>query len=470
MHIALSLAALAGVVILVASICRRHDLPAPIVLVALGAAGSFLPFVPQVQLTSEVVLVGLLPPLLYATARQTSLVDFNANRRAILLLSIGLVAFTTAGVAVVTHTVVPDIGWAESFALGAVVAPPDAVSATAIARRIGIPRRIVTILEGESLLNDATALVALRTAIAVGGGVTVLDVGLDFVVAVVGGVVVGLVLYKVVARVRLRVTDPVIDTSLSLVTPFVAYVAAEEISGSGVLAVVIAGLLLGHQAPILQTAGSRIAERLNWRTVQFLLENAVFLLIGLQARWIVAEVAESDVPSADILRLCLATFAAVVVLRLVWVFPVRFLLVRPQADRATGQRPSWRYTAVVGWSGMRGVVTLAAAFAIPARFEYRETLILTALVVTAGTLFVQGSTLPWLVRRLGLTAPDAREDALARAACSRRRPRRGSASRAVRRRGGPVRHGRHPADAGRAAQYRSVGAARWHATWGGDAE
>ena len=416
MHVALILVALAALVVLVAAICRRFDLPAPIVLVAVGAAGSFVPGVPEVQLTSEVVLVGLLPPLLYSAALQTSLVDFNANRRAILLLSIGLVAFTTVGVAVVAYYVIPDVTWPAAFALGAVVAPPDAVSATAIARRIGIPRRIVTILEGESLLNDATALVALRTAIGVGGTVTVLGVGVDFLVAAAGGVVVGVLLYLVIGGVRKRVTDPVIDTSLSLLTPFVAYVAAEQVHGSGVLAVVISGLLLGHRAPVLQTATSRIAERLNWRTISFLLENAVFLLIGLQARWIIAAVADSGVPVGDVVKLCVSTFLAVVLLRVLWVFPARFLLIRPDPDTDTGHRPSWQHTAVIGWAGMRGVVTLAAAFAIPPSFAYRETLILTALVVAAGTLFVQGSTLPVLVRRLRLPRPDPREDALARAA------------------------------------------------------
>jgi len=418
-HIALSLAALAVVVVTVAGLSRRFDLPAPLILVALGAAASFLPWVPQVHLTSEVVLVGLLPPLLYAASLQTSLVDFNANRRAILLLSIGLVAFTTVGVALVAYTVIPAVSWPAAFALGAVVAPPDAVAATSIARRIGIPRRIVTVLEGESLLNDATALVALRTAIAVGAAgasVGVLDVGIDFVRAAVGGVAVGLVLFYAVGQLRRRVSDPLVDTSLSLVTPFVAYVAAEQIHGSGVLAVVVAGLLLGHKAPVLQTATSRIAERLNWRTIQFLLENTVFLLIGLQARWIIADVQASGVPVSDVVKLCVATFVAVVVLRLVWVFPARYLLVRPGPEPDTGKHPTWQHTAVLGWAGMRGVVTLAAAFAIPDRFDYRETLILTALVVAAGTLFVQGSTLPWLVRRLRLSAPDPREDALARAA------------------------------------------------------
>jgi Na+/H+ antiporter len=415
-EVALSLAALAAVVIVVVGFCGRFDLPAPLLLVGIGAGASFLPFVPEVHLTADVVLVGLLPPLLYSAALQTSLVDFNANRRPILLLSIGLVAFTTVGVAVIAYYAVPDVSWPAAFALGAVVAPPDAVSATAIARRIGIPRRIVTILEGESLLNDATALVALRTAIGLGGSVTVLGVGVDFAVAALAGVLVGVVLYLVVGKVRRQVTDPVIDTSLSLVTPFVAYVAAEEIHGSGVLAVVVAGLLLGHRAPVLQTAGSRIAERLNWRTISFLLENSVFLLIGLQARWIIAAVDAAGVPVLDVTRLCVSTFVAVVVLRLVYMFAARLLLVRPDVDRDTGEQPSWRHTTVLGWAGMRGVVTLAAAFAIPESFTYRDTLILTALVVAAGTLFVQGSTLPWLVRRLQLSAPDPREDALARAA------------------------------------------------------
>ena len=417
MHVALSLVALVGVVVAVVAGCRRIDAPAPLVLVAVGAAASFLPFVPEVHLSSEVVLVGLLPPLLYSTALQTSLVDFNTNRRPILLLSIGLIVVTTVGVGALVHAVVPGIRWPAALALGAVVAPPDAVAATAIGRRIGLPRRIVTILEGESLLNDATALVALRMSIlATTTAVSAVQVGVDFVIAAAGGLVVGVGLYAVLGWVRKHVTDPVLDTSVSLVTPFLAYVLAEQIHASGVLAVVITGLLLGHRSPVLLTASSRIAERLNWRTISFLLENAVFLLIGLQARWIFAAVARGNVPVRVVVLACLSTFAAVTVIRLVYVFPVRFLLVRPGADNETGQHPSWRDTLVVGWAGMRGVVTLAAAFAIPDSVRYREVLILVALFVTAATLFVQGLSLPWLVRRLRLRAPDAREDALARAA------------------------------------------------------
>jgi CPA1 family monovalent cation:H+ antiporter len=416
-HLALTVAVLVAVVTAVAAAARRLDLPAPLVLVALGAAASFVPFIPDIALTAELALVGFLPPLLYSAALQTSLVDFNANRRSILLLSIGLVAFTTVGVGVVVHLVVPGVDWPAAFALGAVVAPPDAVAATAIARRIGMPRRVVTILEGESLLNDATALVALRTSIgAAAGVVSVLHIGWDFLVAAGGGVAVGLLAYVVVAWVRKHVTDPVLDTSVSLVTPFAAYVAAESFHASGVLAVVVAGLTLGHRAPTLQTPSSRIAERLNWRTISFLLEHLVFLLIGLQARDILNAVVQGDVPLATVLWACVATLLAVIVTRLAWVFPARFLLVRPDAEPQTGQRPSWGYTTVIGWAGMRGVVTLAAAFVIPADFPQRDLLVLIALAVTAGTLFLQGSSLPWLVRRLRLSGPDPREDALARAA------------------------------------------------------
>src|SRR3954463_13656155 len=262
----------------------RLDVPAPFLLVVAGVLASFAPFVPEVELSEDVVLFGLLPPLLYAAAQGTSLVDFRVNRRSILLLSVGLVAFTTFGVGGVAHALLPGVSWPVALAIGAVVAPPDAVAATAIGRRIGLPRRIVTILEGESLLNDATALVALGTALAVadGDGFNPATVGLDFLLAAGGGIVVGLVVFKVVAAFRRHLEDPVLDSALSLVVPFAAYAIGEEVHASGVVAVGAAAPPLGPKAPILQTAQSRIAERLNWRTIAFVLENTVFLLIGLQ--------------------------------------------------------------------------------------------------------------------------------------------------------------------------------------------
>ena len=412
MHVALTLVSLVAVVVVVSGVCRRYDLSAPIVLVVVGVVGSYLP-IPEIELNEEIVLVGLLPPLLYNAALGTSLIHFTAQRWAILSLSIGLVVFTTAGVAVVAHLLVPGLDWWAAFAIGAVVAPPDAVAATAVAKRIGLPRQVVTLLEGESLLNDATALVALRTAIlAAGGTVSVLDVGLDFLVAAVGGAAAGVLVFVVVGKARRLVTDPVIDTSISMVTPFVAYVLAEEVHASGVLAVVVAGLLLGHKAPVLQTASSRIAEQLTWRTVGFLLENAVFLLIGLQASRILDDVASSELSGARIVTVCVAVLLAVIALRFAWVFPARWALDRlERRDRPVPRA----YVVVVGWAGMRGVVTLAAAFAIPAEAPHREVLLLVALVVTAGTLLVHGTTLPWLARRLRVPGPDPREDALARA-------------------------------------------------------
>ena len=428
MEIALLLVAVAVTVLAVTALAGRFGFAAPIPLIVVGVAASYVPGVPAVHLEPELVLMGLLPPLLYAASLSTSLVDFNANRRAILALSVFLVVFTTVGVGVLVHLLVPAIDWPAAFAIGAVVAPPDAVAATAIGRRIGLPRRIVTILEGESLLNDATALVALRTAIAAMGlgatamgdtisvtGVTGVDVGLDFVVAAGGGVLVGAVVFFVVAFLRKHLSDPMIDTAISLVIPFVAYIAAEEIHASGVVAVVVAGLLLGHLAPVLQTAQARIAEKVNWRTIAFVLENTVFLLIGLQAQSLVEDVQDSSLGTGRIVTVCLATLAAVVVLRLVWVFPARYLIVRPTPDPDSGHTPPWQYTFVLGWAGMRGVVTLAAAFVIPEDVAHREVLVMIAFTVVAGTLLGQGLTLGWVARRLRVPAPDPVEDALARA-------------------------------------------------------
>ena len=417
MEIALFLVALVVVVLAGTALADRLGVPAPLLLIAVGIVGTYLPFVPEVHLEHDIVLLGLLPPLLYAAAIQTSLVDFNANRRAILFLSVGLVAFTAFGVGALVHFIVPSISWPFAIAIGAVVAPPDAVAATAIGRRIGLPRRVVTILEGESLFNDATALVLLGTAIAAASeDVQAVDVGLDFLWASVGGAALGFLVFVIVAKLRKLITDPLMDTAISLVTPFAAFLLAERLHSSGVISVVVAGLLLGHKAPIIQTAQSRIAERINWRTIAFLLENTVFLLIGLQARWILEGVADSELSPARITAVCAGTLLTAIVLRLAWVFVARYALIRPGPDVTTGQVPPWQYTFVLGWAGMRGVVTLAAAFIIPRTAEHHEVLLLIAFTVVAGTLFIQGLSLPWVARRLNVPSPDPLDDALARAA------------------------------------------------------
>jgi monovalent cation/hydrogen antiporter len=407
--------AIAATVIAVTSLLRHTLVPPPLGLTVVGIVASAVPWIPDFQLSPELVLVGLVPALLYAAALNTSVVDFRANLRPIALLSVGLVLFSTVLVGLVTWWILPVNGPA-AFALGAIVAPPDAVAATAIVRRVGIPRRTVTILEGESLVNDATALVALRTAIAaIGGTVSVWQVGLEFVWAVAGGLVAGVVVAMVVGRVRYLVTDEVTDTAISLVTPFLAYLLAESVHASGVLAVVVTGLIFGHKAYLLQSASSRIFERTNWRTVSYLLENTVFLLIGLQVSAVVRHAAHSNLGAGTIIGACAVVTATAVVIRPIWVFPATYL---PRLIPAIGRAdpaPPWRVPALISWAGMRGVVTLAAAFALPLDTPQRDVLILCALTVVGVTLLLQGSTLPWVVRRLGIEGPNPAQDALQRA-------------------------------------------------------
>jgi monovalent cation/hydrogen antiporter len=407
-HVAVDILALVAVVGVVAAVSRRLGWPAPLLLVVVGLGLSFVPDFLDIELTPDIVLIGLLPPLLYAAAIRTSLIDFRANRRAILLLSVGLVAFSTVIVGLVSWWVVPGLTLAAGFALGAVVAPPDAVAATTVARRVGMPRRIVTILEGESLVNDATALVALNTAIAaLTASVSAWHVGWDFIREAGGGIVIGLVAALVLAFIRKRIDDPLLDTTLSFAAPYIAFLPAQEIKSSGVLAVVITGLILGHKSPVLQSARSRIAENINWRTVQFLLENVVFLLIGLQVRNLIRSVSSDSLPWGQVIPICVVVLVITIVARVAWMFAVVAIL-RLLRMRAW----SWGETLIVSWAGMRGVVTLAAVFLLPDSTPHRALLALAAFVVVAGTLLVNGLTLPWLVRRVGLPSPDAAEDAL----------------------------------------------------------
>jgi monovalent cation/hydrogen antiporter len=422
------LAALVVAIVLVVILVSRvtpSGIPTPIALLVVGAVLSFVPGVPEVRLSSELVLYGLLPPLLYAAALSTSLLDVRAHRGAIVSLSVGLVLFTAAGVGLVAWLMLP-ISFALALALGAIVAPPDAVAATAVARRIGLPRRITTILEGESLLNDATALVTLRTALAAGGlliahgaagaqeapEVTVASVGLDLLVASVGGVAIGVAAFFVIGLMRKHLTEVPADTALSFVAPYLAYVPAERVDASGVLAVVTAGLLLAHKAPVLQTAPSRLSERINWSSVTFVLENAVFLLIGLQIAGLLEDVVSDDeLSTGRTLVVGLVVLLTCLVLRPLWMIPFTLLTAR-HADDGVDRADRLRGGVVGAWAGMRGVVTLAAALTLPEETPLRAQLVVIALVVTVGTLLLHGSTLPALARALDVRGPDPREDAL----------------------------------------------------------
>ncbi|UQN28310.1 Na+/H+ antiporter [Brachybacterium kimchii] len=412
MHIVLFIVLLVVTVLAGSAIADRLRLPAPMVLIVIGVIASYLPFVPAVRLTPELVLLGLLPPLLYSSALKTSLVDIRANLRTVAMLSIALVVVTTVTVGATVHLLMPDVPWPVALAVGAVVAPPDAVSASAVARRIGLPRQIVTVLEGESLLNDATALVALRAAVAaIAGTVAVGSIGLDFLIAAGGGVIVGLAVAFAVLTVRRWVHDPAVDTGISFVVPFAAYLLGEELHASGVIAVVVAGLLIGHKAPLVQTSTSRLTENATWTSIAFLLEHAVFLLIGLQFSQIIAGVSHS-LSWGFVLGVCAATLAVVILTRLAWMCASRLVMTLwVPADR----RPPWPNVVVTGWAGMRGVVTIAAVFVIPASVPHHDVLVLIALVAVLGTLYLQGLTLPWLTRVLRVVPNDPAADALARA-------------------------------------------------------
>ena len=411
MHIALPVFLLVSSTIVVSVIARRIGLSAPLLLVAVGATVSYLPFINEVHVDPEVVLLGFLPPLLYATALRTSLIDLRRDVFQIIQLSVLLVLVTAFVVGLVSWWLMP-IGFAAALALGGVVAPPDAVAATAVARRIGLPRRLVAVLEGESLFNDATALVTVSTATAaLTGSFSAGHAAQNFLVASVGGIVIGILAFLVMQWVQKHVRDTVTSVALSFITPWVAFLPAEAIHSSGVIAVVVTGVLLGFKAPYFNTAQARVAGRLNWDSIQFLLENLVFLLIGLQAFAIVNG-------AHDDLGLGRTTLYAVVVLVVVMVVRPLFIIMAAWLGKVSrwDSRPlSLRQSAVAGWAGMRGVVTLAAAFLLPASTPHRESLVFIALVVTIGTLVIQGFTLGRVANLMKLRAPDPREDALARA-------------------------------------------------------
>jgi Na+/H+ antiporter len=412
-HTELTLLALVLGSLAITAVCRRCDVSAPLVLVVAGIAASFLPGDEAVELNPDVVLLVVLTPLLYSAALESSYLDIRANIRPIGLLAVGLVAFTTVVVGLVAWWAVPGLSLPAALVLGAVVAPPDAVSAIAVGRRLGLPRRVMTILGGESLVNDATALTLFRVfvAAAAGTGVTLLDAAWMLVLAAVGGTGIGLAIGWLVHRIRLRLDDPRVESALGLVVPFTVYLLAEEAHTSGVLAVVVAGLYLGLHSPETGYA-TRLQEQAVWQASDTILESVVFALIGLQLRAVLAQAGD---PGPLLLTGVLVTAAAILA-RIVWVFPSTYLprlLFRGVRER--DPPPRWQVPAVVSWAGMRGVVTLAAAFAVPPEVPGRETIVFLAFFVTVATLLLHGLTLPVVIRRLGVRDSGGQADVLAEA-------------------------------------------------------
>jgi Na+/H+ antiporter len=396
-------------------------IPYPIFLVLGGLALGFVPGVPSIALPPDVVLIAVLPPLLYSSAFFTSLRELRANAVAIGMLAIPLVIVTMTVVAVVAHQWVDGMSWSAAFVLGAIVSPTDPIAATAIMRRLGVPRRVVTIVEGESLVNDGTALVLYRVAViaAVSGAFSFWNASWHFLWAVVGGVGVGLVVGYLVAAVRRRLDNPPVEVTIALMTGYFAFILANAIDASGVLAVVTAGVYLGWRTPELTSVQTRLQGVAVWEIVTFVLNALVFALVGLQLSRILDEL--TGWSTGSLMWWGFLVTAAVVVTRIVW-GPILTLLPKLLFPRLRHGRVTAGQPAVVAWSGMRGAVSLAAALAIPlstdagAPFPERDLIIFLTFCVILGTLVVQGLTLPAVIRAFRIEPDhlDEREDAKAR--------------------------------------------------------
>ena len=415
---------LLAAVVALATLARKFGIPYPIFLVLGGLVLAFVPGLPEVELEPEIVFVLFLPPLLFSSAFFTSWRDFRANIRAIGLLAVGLVLATVVAVAAVAHFVA-GLSWPAAFVLGAIVSPTDAIAATSIAQRLGVPRRIVTILEGESLVNDATGIVAYRIAAGVATGALAFSLSgatLQFVVGAVGGVAVGIGVGWLTVRAFELLDDTPVEIVVSLLAPFAAYLAAEEgphviwhellgLPGepffSGVLAAVAGGLYVGRVSPGLMSSSSRLEGVAVWNVVVFLLNGLAFALIGLQLPNVIEGLEEYAY--SELFLYAVLVSLAVILVRVAWVFPATYI---PRwAFRSIRERdptPPWQSIAVVSWAGMRGVISLAAALALPqttaagAAFTERNLILFLTFSVILATLVAQGLSLPALIRLLQL--------------------------------------------------------------------
>lgn len=416
-------------VVLLAAVAQRLRLPYPILLVLGGLVLALVPQVPQVQLNPDLVLLLFLPPLLFAAAYEMSWRELSRHKRAISQLAIGLVLVTVLAVGFTIHALLPGLPWAVAFVLGAILSPTDAVAASAIARHLGLPRSIVAIIEGESLVNDASALVAYRFAVAAvcTGAFHLGWATLTFAWIAVAGVLVGLLGGWLIVQVSKRIRDPFIVILFSLVGPYLVWLPAETLQISGVLAAVTAGLYVGYHAPTALRAEARLSANAVWQTWVLVLNGLAFILLGLQLRIVLAGLTEGRLVSVVLVGLLISL--VVMGVRLIFVFPSAYLPRKliPAIGRADPMPPP-SALFVIGWSGMRGVVSLATALALPLTtgdgvpFPYRGQIILVAFVVVLVTLVVEGLTLGPLIRRLGLNGDGGeseREEQAARLAAVR---------------------------------------------------
>jgi CPA1 family monovalent cation:H+ antiporter len=416
-HFEIVLAALIVAVAGLNVLAGRLGIPYPIPLVLGGLVIGLIPPLPDISLNPDLVLLVFLPPLLYAAAFFSDQHALRKDLRAVSTMAIGLVLVTTGVVGVIAHEVL-HFNWAISFALGAIVSPTDPVAATAIMRRVGAPRRIVNLVEGESLINDAGALVAYRFAVAaaVGGSFSALDAGLEFVGVTAGGVAVGLGMGWAVAEIRRRLDDPLTEITISLLTAYAAFIPAEELGLSGVLASVSAGVYLGWRAPELIGPQTRIRAYSTWEVLVFLLNATLFMLIGLQLPTIVDGI--EGLAASEVIGYSALICATVIAVRFAWLFSMPYVLrLLDRRDSQRERRVPAAERVVVAWAGMRGAVSLAAALALPletdagAPLPDRDLVLFIAFVLILVTVVGQGLTLPGLIRRLGVREDAAEEEA-----------------------------------------------------------
>lgn len=411
------LVGLLAVLCIVALLAERFQIPEPVMLVASGALIALIPGLPQVRLDPELVLILFLPPLVYVAASALSWNDFFSNLQPITLMAVGCVIFTAVLVAYISEMLIPPLPLAAAFVLGAAIAPPDAVAATSMASRLGIPRRIVTVLEGEGVVNDATALTFYKFAVAAAltGAFSIPKAVLTFAAIVVGEIAWGFVVGRFFTWLLARLQNAPVQITVSLIVPYFAFLVPEQLGGSGVLAVVMAGLCVGRSGFAELTSISRIEGRSVWNAIRFVLEGLLFLLTGLQIRAVLMRIAERT--PGELLAYGIIVSVTVILVRFLWVFPATYLprLLSRSVPRDDPQ-PTWQYPFVVAFTGMRGGVSLAAALAIPLTtesgkpFPERELVVFLTFCVILFTLVLQGLTLPLVVRWLGLARHGREEE------------------------------------------------------------
>jgi Na+/H+ antiporter len=407
---------LLAVIVFVSLVFYRAGVPVSLLLVIAGMFLSLVPHFPPISIHSEVVLNIFLPLLLYQGGAYASWRDFKKNMRPIILLSVGHVLFVTVLIAVIMHYIIPGLSWPLAFVLGAVIAPPDDVAIIAIADKIHFPQSIVTVLKGEGLLNDATALTLFRFSLAalVSHSFHPLQAVNTFALVVVGELLYGIALGHLIGQIRLRVHDSNLQILISLITPFMAFLLPEKLGGSGVIATVTTGVVIGNYYLERMQPEVRLTSRAVWTTLEFTLQNLLFLLVGLELRFIVSRI--SNIPSASLLLYSTVIILTVVIGRFIWVFAGAYL---PQffmpSLRKVDPYPPWQFPFVISWAGMRGGISLAAALAVPSLtpaidgVNPRDLLVFLVFCVIAATLLIQGLSLPWLMQTLGITRHGERE-------------------------------------------------------------